>query len=418
MSLRDEYMVRYLGLDRSSVTDRLNKLPEDYLLRMTKAAALNERQIYAIKHGFVPLALGVAPSVYITYNAIKAGNEFHEALKKDKNPIDFKNLKLPDRRIQLLTDDESYGKWANDPKNIKNDFMGKVTRIMVDAAKEEALAGNNAFFTPPQTSKGLPAVMVPKKKVMTNNKKVLAHELGHYQDYKDLKANNSEAFVRRSHMRGGTFLDRLIDHKTDPTYINEVKAWDNTEYGEDDEIRQKALKTYEWAAHSPKAQLAYLASLGYIAYKMKSASEDLDKIRNWSERKKLQKIQNYYDKKGLSYFMVVEDPQDPELGTSIYNGRGDSGNASSNAREAHKKWEEERGISSSHDWRSEKTKEASNDYYTANRAELLRAAKQYRMLHKQQIKKHAKAYARKVDMGMVRPKQRIQVGHDYIFIRR
>lgn len=67
---------------------------------------------------------------------------------------------------------------------------------------------------------------------------------------------------------------------------------------------------------------------------------------------KLKKIQEDFDKHGLAYFAVIEDVKNPNLGASIYNGKGID-RAATNARKNHMEWERSQNIDVNHDWRNE-----------------------------------------------------------------
>lgn len=86
----------------------------------------------------------------------------------------------------------------------------------------------------------------------------------------------------------------------------------------------------------------------------KATAEDVGLVRDWVHRKKLEQIRQQFEKDGLAYFAVIEDPKNPTLGASIYNGRG-LGQASYNARQNHMEWERSKDIDTEHDWRNETT---------------------------------------------------------------
>lgn len=91
-------------------------------------------------------------------------------------------------------------------------------------------------------------------------------------------------------------------------------------------------------------------------------NSDDKSLRDWKHKKTLNKIKNNFDKNGLSYFVLIEDPKNPNLGASIYNGKGVQ-MAAYHARQAHMNWERSQGIDTEHDWRHEITKKKESSMF-------------------------------------------------------
>lgn len=84
----------------------------------------------------------------------------------------------------------------------------------------------------------------------------------------------------------------------------------------------------------------------YLEKISKASSLNTNQIRSY-----LNKVKSEMDSHGLEYFVVASTPG-TNHGASIYDNKGVPDGAASNARKAHTKWEESRGISSKHDWSS------------------------------------------------------------------
>jgi|APSaa5957512622_1039677.scaffolds.fasta_scaffold123075_1 hypothetical protein len=99
----------------------------------------------------------------------------------------------------------------------------------------------NAFaFVPDNESAGL-AVYIPDNMKAS---KVVAHELGHIEDFKKHNVKGTIGYNKLINTKKSLFKG-IISPKKTSVYSSEVRAWDNAKIKKDDPLRVAALKTYE-----------------------------------------------------------------------------------------------------------------------------------------------------------------------------
>jgi hypothetical protein len=192
-----------------------------------------------------------------------AHHKFKRALKKDKTPFSLHAGEIPEN-MTLMRKPEDVAPWvkANVSRHRFNSWERRALQKDLEAVTKDKY---NAAFLGPLKRKGAPAVVLSEG-FGEYGGKVLAHELGHYQDYNALKAKDAIDFHERVQDRGGSFWRQIWDPTVNPTYIAEVAAWDHTPYGPGDPMREAALNTYMQGEAKGARRLALALPMALAGY--------------------------------------------------------------------------------------------------------------------------------------------------------
>ncbi len=204
-----------------------------YQKMITKSASNLELASHAL------LGLGIGVPLIQMIRGASAGSHASAVMEKDLTPIDLSTIPKDVRLLRNVKDVNNYIKETK----LRDPILKWGLRAMVEESH------NAGFLASP--SKGKPSAVILGEGFKGGGK-VLAHELGHYKDFVQSDSPHIYAFTDYINKHDGGFLQRLWDPKTDGTYRSEVRAWDQSPYKEDDELRQAALKTYEIGAQSTR----------------------------------------------------------------------------------------------------------------------------------------------------------------------
>lgn len=93
------------------------------------------------------------------------------------------------------------------------------------------------------------------------NKKVVAHEVGHYLDAIEQGALTMEELDKIQDVFGSATHSLFKDPKETPQYKMEQRAWERVGIREGDPLRDKALRTYEQSLKSGRYMLPAMGAL-------------------------------------------------------------------------------------------------------------------------------------------------------------
>lgn len=192
--------------------------------------------------GKTALTLGIAPILGVGYSGYNHNNAQENLVKALSNAQAVsQNYKLPERAgLNYIKNDKQLSD-AN--SKMPEGFIKTVWQ----AVGEDALKNkNNAFFMNygDHVKNQKDSILIPEGMP----KQIIEHELGHHTDFRH--NNSGKTLDQITASRDPGFLKKLINPTSRPEYVNEVKAWDNTEYKPGDPIRDAALGTYKAQAQN------------------------------------------------------------------------------------------------------------------------------------------------------------------------
>jgi len=226
------------------------------LFSKSKQATLIPPELAGSATGVALIAAGaLAHSVDMIYRRkkIEEAQKKLEQIIKD-NPVSIDSVKLP-KGVTFSRNSKELRKWVeshSDPmisKYMSTDVAQQQRKNYIDHLYKEIEPSYGSFIGKRDmwgaTGEGghfiKPHVHINELRLNKGTGgQILAHELGHYDQYKEGDLEKRYLLKNRIH----NYFSSLVDPKQDTDYKKEEDAWSRAGYVNHDPIRQAALETY------------------------------------------------------------------------------------------------------------------------------------------------------------------------------